>query len=432
MSNGSHASPWRPTIWSRSSHAATCAPSTASPSQVEAGTVLGLLGPNGAGKTTAVRILSTILGPDSGHATILGHDVAKEADAVRRIIGLAGQYAAVDENLTGRENIRMVGRLTHMAGKAVRGAGPTSCWSSFGLTDAGDRRAQDLLGWHAPPARPGRRPGGPTARPLPRRAHHRARPPEPAGPVGDDRGPGGRRHHRAAHHPVPRGGRPPGPRHRGGRPRPGHRRGDAGRSSRPIWAPRSSRSPWPTPTSARQAAPLLGTAVGQAPARWTASWSSSRWRTGRRSAAEVLRALDAAQVPVAGLAAARAEPRRRLPEPHRSQGRGETDEERAAAAATPGAERRAGSRADRRRWTPHDAPSTAPRPPVAPAPSGSRLRWALADTATRHLAQPHRPDRGSPRPSSSPPCSPSCSCCCSATSSAAPSTIPGVPATSTT
>src|SRR5580698_11191829 len=78
---------------------------------VEAGTVLGLLGPNGAGKTTAVRILCTILSPDSGHATILGHDVMKEADAVRRIIGLAGQYAAVDENLTGRENIRMVGRL---------------------------------------------------------------------------------------------------------------------------------------------------------------------------------------------------------------------------------------------------------------------------------------------------------------------------------
>src|ERR1700734_3536824 len=87
--------------------------------QVEAGTVLGLLGPNGAGKTTAVRILCTILGPDSGHATILGHDVMKEADAVRRIIGLAGQNAAVDDNLTGRENIRMVGRLTHMSWKGA-------------------------------------------------------------------------------------------------------------------------------------------------------------------------------------------------------------------------------------------------------------------------------------------------------------------------
>ena len=105
---------------------------------VEEGTVLGLLGPNGAGKTTAVRILSTILGPDSGHASILGHDVVKEAQTVRRIIGLAGQYAAVDENLTGRENIRMVGRLSHMSWKAS-GARATELLENFGLTDAGDR-----------------------------------------------------------------------------------------------------------------------------------------------------------------------------------------------------------------------------------------------------------------------------------------------------
>jgi ABC-2 type transport system ATP-binding protein len=106
--------------------------------QVEAGTVLGLLGPNGAGKTTAVRILSTIIRPDSGRAAILGHDVVKEADAVRRIIGLAGQNAAVDENLTGRENIRMVGRLCHMSWKAV-GARADVLLESFGLADAGNR-----------------------------------------------------------------------------------------------------------------------------------------------------------------------------------------------------------------------------------------------------------------------------------------------------
>src|ERR1700728_2957771 len=105
---------------------------------VEEGTVLGLLGPNGAGKTTAVRILCTILSPDSGHGSILGHDVVKEADTVRRIIGLAGQYAAVDENLTGRENIRMVGRLSHMSWKASR-ARATDLLESFGLSDAGDR-----------------------------------------------------------------------------------------------------------------------------------------------------------------------------------------------------------------------------------------------------------------------------------------------------
>src|SRR5580698_1389637 len=101
---------------------------------VEEGTVLGLLGPNGAGKTTAVRILST----DSGRASILGHDVVKEAQTVRQIIGLAGQYAAVDENLTGRENIRMVGRLSHMSWKAS-GVRATELLEDFGLSDAGDR-----------------------------------------------------------------------------------------------------------------------------------------------------------------------------------------------------------------------------------------------------------------------------------------------------
>src|SRR6476620_6082990 len=73
---------------------------------VPAGSVLGLLGPNGAGKTTAVRILTTILQPDGGHAEVLGYDVVTQAAAVRRRIGLAGQYAAVDANLTGRENLR--------------------------------------------------------------------------------------------------------------------------------------------------------------------------------------------------------------------------------------------------------------------------------------------------------------------------------------
>jgi ABC-2 type transport system ATP-binding protein len=106
--------------------------------QVEAGTVLGLLGPNGAGKTTAVRILSTIIKPDSGSASILGHDIVKEADAVRRIIGLAGQNAAVDENLTGRENIRMVGRLCHMSWKQV-GVRADELLENFGLSEAGNR-----------------------------------------------------------------------------------------------------------------------------------------------------------------------------------------------------------------------------------------------------------------------------------------------------
>src|ERR1700729_3700057 len=106
--------------------------------QVEAGPILGLLGPNGAGKTTAVRILSTILGPDSGRASVLGLDVVTQADAVRRTIGLAGQYAAVDENLTGRENIHMVGRLSHLS-RAVAARRTNELLEEFGLSNAGDR-----------------------------------------------------------------------------------------------------------------------------------------------------------------------------------------------------------------------------------------------------------------------------------------------------
>src|SRR6185295_19072564 len=78
---------------------------------VEPGTVFGLLGPNGAGKTTLVRVLATLLTPSAGRASILGHDVVAEPLAVRRRIGLAGQFAAVDEELTGRENLEMIGRL---------------------------------------------------------------------------------------------------------------------------------------------------------------------------------------------------------------------------------------------------------------------------------------------------------------------------------
>src|SRR6266498_1298005 len=82
--------------------------------KVPTATVLGLLGPNGAGKTTAVRILATVIGPDKGRAEVLGHDVQREAELVRYLIGLAGQNAAVDPNLTGRENLRLIGRLTQL------------------------------------------------------------------------------------------------------------------------------------------------------------------------------------------------------------------------------------------------------------------------------------------------------------------------------
>ena len=113
--------------------------------QVPAGTVLGLLGPNGAGKTTTVRILTTILHPDSGRATVLGHDVATEPDAVRNVIGLAGQYAAVDHNLTGRENLRMVGRLTHQASSEVPKRAD-ELLERFALSEAADRPVRTYSG----------------------------------------------------------------------------------------------------------------------------------------------------------------------------------------------------------------------------------------------------------------------------------------------
>src|ERR671917_261997 len=109
------------------------------------GTILGLLGPNGAGKTTAVRILTTLLPPDGGSARVVGLDVVKDAAALRSQIGLAGQYAAVDENLTGFENLEMVGRLYHLGrGRARERA--EELLERFSLTDAADRLAKTYSG----------------------------------------------------------------------------------------------------------------------------------------------------------------------------------------------------------------------------------------------------------------------------------------------
>ncbi|NEC67394.1 ATP-binding cassette domain-containing protein [Streptomyces sp. SID9727] len=112
---------------------------------VPEGTVLGLLGPNGAGKTTAVRVLTTLLRPDSGTAFVAGIDVLKNPNEVRRSIGLSGQFAAVDEYLTGRENLRMVGQLYQMSGRAAK-ARAGELLDRFHLSDAADRPAKTYSG----------------------------------------------------------------------------------------------------------------------------------------------------------------------------------------------------------------------------------------------------------------------------------------------
>ena len=112
---------------------------------VEPGTVLGVLGPNGAGKTTAVRILTTLLQPDGGTARVLGHDVVRDAAAVRRLIGLTGQATAIVDELTGRENLEMVGRLSHMERAAARERAD-SLLEQFELADAGERPAKTYSG----------------------------------------------------------------------------------------------------------------------------------------------------------------------------------------------------------------------------------------------------------------------------------------------
>jgi ABC-2 type transport system ATP-binding protein len=113
--------------------------------RVRAGTVYGVLGPNGAGKTTTIRMLATLLQPDSGSARVLGHDVVNEADAVRTRVSLTGQFASVDEELTGRENLSLLGRLLGFA-RGPAGERADELLDAFGLTDAADRLVSGYSG----------------------------------------------------------------------------------------------------------------------------------------------------------------------------------------------------------------------------------------------------------------------------------------------
>lgn len=112
---------------------------------VEQGTVVGLLGPNGSGKTTTVRILATLLNPDAGSASVGGNDVLKDPDAVRQVIGLTGQYAAVDQYLTGRENLELFGRLFHLSKKSAAQRAD-ELLHRFNLADAADRGIKGYSG----------------------------------------------------------------------------------------------------------------------------------------------------------------------------------------------------------------------------------------------------------------------------------------------
>jgi ABC-2 type transport system ATP-binding protein len=112
---------------------------------VPPGTVYGLLGPNGAGKTTAVRVLATLLRPDGGHARVFGRDVVTDAAAVRRTIGLTGQYAALDEYLSGRANLIMIGQLSRLTAKAARRRAD-ELLEGFGLADAATRAVKTYSG----------------------------------------------------------------------------------------------------------------------------------------------------------------------------------------------------------------------------------------------------------------------------------------------
>ncbi len=113
--------------------------------RVRAGTVYGVLGPNGAGKTTTVRMLATLIAPDAGRATVLGHDLVREGDALRRRISLTGQYASVDEDLTGRENLMLLAKLQGFRGIDVKRRAD-DLLEAFDLTDAATKQAKDYSG----------------------------------------------------------------------------------------------------------------------------------------------------------------------------------------------------------------------------------------------------------------------------------------------
>ena len=218
----------RQSSWRVCSAASTrCLPFRASISTVEEGEIYGFLGPNGAGKTTTVRMLTTLLLPTGGRATVAGHDVVKQARAVRASIGVALQEAALDPLMTGRELIRLQATLQGLPGR--RGQAARRRPARAGRPRRGRRPPRRrLLGRDAAPARPRRGAGPRAAGALPRRADHRPRPGQPQDDLGGGAGAQRRGHDRLPHHPVPGGGRPARRQRRDHRQRQDRRRRHAG------------------------------------------------------------------------------------------------------------------------------------------------------------------------------------------------------------
>ena len=285
---------------------------------VPEGTVLGLLGPNGAGKTTAVRILTTLLPPDAGAARVAGYDVVREAAALRAHIGLAGQYAAVDENLSGFENLEMVGRLYHLGrADARRRAG--ELLERFALVGRRPSARAHLLGRHAAAPRPGRRARGPATGPVPGRAHDRPRPAQPDPALGGRRGPRRAGHDGPADDPVPRRGRPARGPDRGDRPWRRDRRGDVRRAEgagRRRPARGDPRGPLPG-RRRRRGARADGRGAGERPRRHGGGPPAPPPRGDRRGREAPRRGGGRRGRPVA----AAADARRRVPRPHGARGR---------------------------------------------------------------------------------------------------------------
>ena len=174
--------------------------------EVATGSVFALLGPNGAGKTTTVHMLTTMLTPDAGEVEVGGHDLRTDPEGVRSEIGVTGQFSAVDNLLTGQENLQLMADLNHLPREEGRRR-IADLLDRFDLVEVGRPDGRDLLRRREAPARPGDDARRRSADRLPRRADDRARPARAPHDVGHRSSPRGRRHHDLPDHPVPRGGR---------------------------------------------------------------------------------------------------------------------------------------------------------------------------------------------------------------------------------